>query len=84
MQYLVTQVAPIDSCRLVLTFAHGETRVFDVSPYTDKGIFTELRDSNYFRKVSLVHGGIEWPNGQDLSTDTLYLRSEPFSLASAG
>ncbi|MEO5371287.1 MAG: DUF2442 domain-containing protein [Magnetococcus sp. DMHC-1] len=36
---------------LVLSFANGERRCFDVSPYLDKGIFRELRDFVYFRSV---------------------------------
>ncbi|MBF0426703.1 MAG: DUF2442 domain-containing protein [Magnetococcales bacterium] len=62
---------------LVLSFAHGERRCFDVSPYLDRGIFRELRDAAYFRSVRAVSGFIAWPRGQDFSPDTLYLKSTP-------
>lgn len=64
---------------LVLSFANGERRRFDVSPYLDKGIFKELRDSVYFRSVRAVSGFVVWPRGQDFSPDTLYLKSIPLS-----
>lgn len=44
-----------------------------MSRYIGKGIFKELRDKRYFRKVRIIAGGIEWPNEQDLSVDTIYL-----------
>jgi len=52
-----------------------EQRVFDVSPYLTKGIFTRLAQSAYFGQVRVVEGHVEWPEGQDFSRDTLYLRS---------
>ncbi len=64
---------------LVLAFANGERRCFDVSPYFGKGIFKELCDSAYFRSVRAVSGFVAWPHGQDFSPDTLYLKSIPCS-----
>ncbi|MBF0342129.1 MAG: DUF2442 domain-containing protein [Magnetococcales bacterium] len=72
------KVVAVEACEppsLVLTFANGERRRFDVSPYLDKGIFKELRDSAYFRSVRAASGFVAWPRGQDFSSDTLYLKS---------
>jgi hypothetical protein len=43
-----------------------------VTPWLD-----ELRDPEYFRQVRVIEGGwgVEWPNEQDFSCDTLYLNS---------
>tara|TARA_B110000977_G_C10978135_1_gene455041 strand:+ start:957 stop:1127 length:171 start_codon:yes stop_codon:yes gene_type:complete len=46
---------------------------FDVAPYLDKGIFSELKDENYFKQVKVAFGSAEWPNDQDFSKDTIYL-----------
>jgi len=73
----VISAIPQENYRLALTFNNGEQRLFDLTPYLDKGIFKELRDTSYFRRVRVVAGAIEWPNEQDLSHDTLYLRSVP-------
>ncbi len=51
-----------------------DTKIVDLKPYLDKGIFKELQDENYFRKVRVIFGGIEWPHKQDLSAETLYAR----------
>ncbi|MDY7012381.1 MAG: DUF2442 domain-containing protein [Cyanobacteriota bacterium] len=73
----VIQVEPLESYQLRLTFDNGEIRRFDVTPYLDKGIFTELQDVDYFQKVKLSFGSIQWPREQDFSPDTLYLTSQP-------
>ena len=62
---------------LLLTFANQEHRLFDVKPYLDKGAFKELQNLSYFKTVKIVAGSVEWLNEQDLSYDTLYLRSKP-------
>lgn len=71
----VTRVVPQPGYRLLLEFDNGETRVFDVTPYLDKGVFKSLRDSAEFAKAQAVAGAVEWPGEIDLSHDTLYLRS---------
>jgi len=62
---------------LKLAFENKEVRIFDVSPFLDKGIFSELKDINYFKQVKVAFGAIEWPHEQDFSKDTLYLLSTP-------
>ncbi|HCU25659.1 MAG TPA: hypothetical protein DF383_11645 [Deltaproteobacteria bacterium] len=42
-----------------------------------KGIFKELGDEKYFKKVRLVWGGVGWPRQQDLSAETIYYRGSP-------
>src|SRR5438105_2729440 len=71
----VTAVEPLDDYRLELLFNTGETRVFDVGPYLDKGIFTELRDPTYFRAVRLAFGTVAWPHEQDFGPESLYVES---------
>ncbi len=62
---------------LKLAFENKEVRLFDASPFLDKGIFNELMDLNYFKQVKVAFGAIEWPHEQDFSKDTLYLLSTP-------
>jgi Protein of unknown function (DUF2442) len=71
----VIQVQPQANYQLHLKFDSGETRCFDVTPYLTKGIFTELQSSEYFQQVKPFFGGVQWPNEQDFSPDTLYLTS---------
>ena len=60
---------------LLLEFANGEKKRFDVSPYIGKGVFAPLSDESFFRRVTVFLGSIQWPNGADLCPDTLYLDS---------
>ena len=76
MNPLVVLVEPENDYKLVITFDNGEKRVFDVTPFLDKGIFIELKDINYFQKVTVAFGAVEWPHEQDFSNDTLYLLSD--------
>jgi len=69
----VKTVEPTNNHTLIVAFANGEVREFDVKPYLDKGIFTELKDLSYFRSVKVVAGSVEWPHEQDFSFDTLYI-----------
>jgi uncharacterized protein DUF2442 len=73
----ITQVEARPGYKLYVGFENGESRLFDVTPYLDKGIFRELRDEAYFRRVRPVTGGVEWPHEQDLSADTLYVVGTP-------
>ena len=73
----VVSVEADSQYRLKLVFENDETRVFDVTPFLDKGVFNELKDNNYFRQVRVAFGAVEWPHEQDFSKDTLYLLSEP-------
>ena len=62
---------------LDLKFNDGTVRRFDVKPYLDFGVFTELKELGYFNQVRLAFGTVKRPHEQDFSPDTLYLESIP-------
>ena len=72
----VKEVKPNPDYTLTLVFDNGERKVFDVKPYLDKGIFTQLKDLKLLNSVHPFLGSIEWPNGQDFCPDTLYLEGK--------
>lgn len=78
----VIAVRPLPKHRLELRFANGELRVFDATPYLDRGVFVALTDEACFAQARVVAGSIEWPGEIDLSYDTLYLDSAPNAAAS--
>ncbi len=69
-------VSPLEGYQLEVSFVNGETRLFDVKPYLDRGVFTRLRDPALFRSARVVAGSVEWPGGLDLSYDTLFLEGQ--------
>lgn len=73
----VVDLEPLPDYRLRLAFSNGEIRLFDVAPYLDWGIFKQLRDEALFNEAYIEAGSVEWPTGQGLSYDTLYLKSTP-------
>ena len=77
MNPYVTFAQPLENQVLLLTFANGESRIFDIKPYLDKGVFQRLRERSVFFRARVVSGSVEWPGEIDLSYDTLYLESQP-------
>ena len=69
----VTLAEALPDYKLKIQFANDELKEFDVSPFLDKGIFSELKDIEYFNRVRVAFGAVEWPNEQDFSKDTLYI-----------
>jgi len=71
----VILATPRDDYQLEITFGNGETGIYDCRPLLDFGVFTELKDIQYFRQVRVVHGTVAWPHEQDICPDTLYMDS---------
>ena len=73
----VISVVPGSNYTLTLIFSNHEVRTFDMINYLEIETFQDLKDVEYFNKVKVVLGSIQWPDGQDLCPDTLYLGSIP-------
>ncbi len=71
----VVKVEALENSQLRLFFDNGETRIFDVSPYLDKGFFKELQNSHYFKQVKPFFSGVQWPHEQDFGPDNLLLEN---------
>ena len=73
----VVYVRPCEDFHLELRFNTGETRLFDVRPYLDKGVFRRLRDQDLFNQAYVAFDTVCWPGDLDIAPETLYDRSEP-------
>ncbi|MFH0926466.1 MAG: DUF2442 domain-containing protein [bacterium] len=62
--------------RIKVTLSSGKAGIFNVTPYLDKGIFTELKDYNYFKRARIEFGTVVWPNEQDFSPETIEIKME--------
>ena len=47
----VIDVKPLDNYQLELVFENKEVRLFDIKPYLDTGVFSELQDRLVFKTV---------------------------------
>ena len=70
--HLVKKINYVDGYKISLTFNDRKTKIVDIEPYLDKGIFLALRDPEYFNKVTLSGNTIVWPNEADFCPDVLY------------
>jgi len=76
MYLSVNKVKALDDYMLELVFENKETRIFDVKPYLDTGLFKKLKDKNLFKMVKVSYDSIEWPEGIDLDPEVLYEKSK--------
>lgn len=72
MMHWVKKINYVDGYKISLTFNDKKTKIVDVEPYLDKGIFLDLRDPKYFKRVKVVDDTIVWPNDADFCPDVLY------------
>ena len=77
----VIEVTPNDDFSLDLEFKDGSVRKFDAKPYLDYEVFRELKNLDYFKQVRIAFGTVQWPHGQDISPDTLYLEGVAMSVS---
>ena len=77
MNPYVKSVRALNDYEVALEFENGERRIFDMTPYLNRGIFVRLQNRALFQAARVVAGSVEWPGGLDLSYDTLYLESQP-------
>lgn len=72
----VTDVTPEANYTLLLTFDNGERKRFDMKPFLNTGIFTELKDMAQFNTVHVNFDTVEWNNEADFDPEVLYQNSE--------
>lgn len=73
----VSKVIANNDYTLSVELSDGRSGIFDVKPYLEKGVFTQLKDQEYFKQVQPLFCGIVWPNEQDLSADTIAHELKP-------
>ena len=75
----ITDVKPLDDYKILLTFSNNEKRIKDMKPYLNKGVFTKLKNKNFFNTVHISFDTISWNEEIDLCADTLYETSIPLN-----
>ena len=71
----VLSVTPKDNHLLELKFNTGEVRLFDATPYLEKGVFKKLKNKTLFNQAYVAFDTVCWPGQLDISPETLYLKS---------
>ena len=68
----VVSVDVIDHLTLAVTFEDNTTGNVTISPNWLTGVFESLKDKELFKKTFIYNGAVTWPNGLDLSPDSMY------------
>ncbi len=74
----IKQVNTLKNYQLLLTFENGESRVLDMTPYLNKGLYKQLKDINLFNTVKISFDTVEWDNEVDLCPEFAYEKSIPY------
>ncbi|NCA84003.1 MAG: DUF2442 domain-containing protein [Clostridia bacterium] len=72
MKPSVIKVVPKAGYLLELTFGNGEVRTFDMKPYLNTGLFSELKEVSLFNSVKVSFDCIQWTNELDFDPEVLY------------
>jgi hypothetical protein len=63
----------MDDYKLLVHFASGEIKTFDVKPFLDKPVFKPLKTPEIFSSVSLQYGAPVWCNGDvDIDPEVIF------------
>ncbi|MDQ3062706.1 MAG: DUF2442 domain-containing protein [Acidobacteriota bacterium] len=76
MMIKVIDVKADEDFSLNLKFSDGKRKRFDAKPYLDYEVFKPLKDLNYFKRIKIAFGTVQWTDEQDISPETLYLESK--------
>ncbi len=68
----VIQVQTMSNYMLKVAFDTGETKIFNVKPYLDMGIFKKLQNQDVFDQAYVDYGTVCWPGSLDIAPETLF------------
>ena len=65
-----------DSC-LLIEFATGERKIFDMRELLDLPVYQKLKNKNEFQKAHVRYGVVYWDDMTDLAPETAYYQGVP-------
>lgn len=72
MYWDVIEVKPIKYLTLSVKFADGLSGIVRILPTHLTGVFTPLKQEDFFVKVSVHDGVVTWPGEIDLAPDAMH------------
>lgn len=60
---LLRSIKYLGNYKIDCEFENGETGIFDLVPYLERGIFKKLKDEEYAATVRLESGVLSWGEG---------------------
>ena len=81
----VLQVIPNDDYTVYVYFSDGIIKQYDAKPLLEKGVFTILKDFNFYKeKCTVINDTLAWDRGGnyneyeclDIDPETIYINSK--------
>ncbi len=72
----VVEATANEDFSLNLKFSDGSVKRFDAKPYLNYEVFKPLKNADYFKRIKIAFGTVQWADEQDISPDTLYLEGK--------
>lgn len=76
-KWTVTSVTPHTDYTLTLTFASGETKIFNMTTRLDERPWAPLKNKELFMKPFISCGSVAWNDDIDIAPETLYKEGTP-------
>lgn len=76
----IVNVTPAEGFSLVVAFNDGQTRVLDMRPFLDFGVFKQIKKPENFNRVHVAFDTIEWDCGVDLDPEFVMDKSVPIQV----
>ncbi len=69
----VVEAEYIKDYTIKLKFNDGTVKIVDLESYAERGgIFSRLKDKEFFKKFFIDLNTLSWPNGADIAPERLY------------
>lgn len=75
--WVVTAVEPQSDYTLIITFADGEKKVYDVLPLLEKAVYLPLKNLSFFFQAKAECGTVIWNDDVDIDPEYLYENGVP-------
>jgi hypothetical protein len=67
----IKSFAFIEDKKVYVEFEDGRKGLFDMAKYVVSEFFAALNSEAYFKRAFLQYGVVTWPEGQDISPETV-------------
>jgi hypothetical protein len=71
----IVKVTPVEGFSLVVIFDNGQTRILDMKPFLDFGVFRQIKKTEEFNRVHVAFDTVEWDCGVDLDPEFIMMKS---------
>ena len=76
-KWVVKEVVPCRDYTLLITFANGKRKIFDVKPLLEAKINEPLKDMDFFMQARVLGPSVGWNDELDICPEYLYEKGIP-------